>query len=104
MFSHRPDGLIPWYPNYTTLSFARLAEREGMGHVRLHDLRHFAATTMLVSGVDFRTTAGRLGHAQSSTTPNVYAHFVKAADAGAARAIGSALDGDTHEVVQERRS
>ncbi|MGD9702813.1 MAG: tyrosine-type recombinase/integrase [Ilumatobacteraceae bacterium] len=103
VFSHRPDGLAPWYPNYATLSFARLAEREGMGHVRLHDLRHFAATTMLVNGVDVRTTAGRLGHAQSSTTLNVYAHFVKAADAGAARAIGSALDGFPNEVVAERR-
>ena len=74
-----------------------------MGHVRLHDLRHFAATTMLVNGVDVRTTAGRLGHAQSSTTLNVYAHFVKAADAGAARAIGSALDGTPDEVGRERR-
>ena len=103
VFSHQPDGTVPWYPNYATLSFARLAEREGMGHVRLHDLRHFAATTMLVNGVDVRTTAGRLGHAQSSTTLNVYAHFVKAADAGAARAIGSVLDGTPDEVVSERR-
>lgn len=103
VFSHRPDGLLPWYPNYATLAFARLAEQEGIGHVRLHDLRHFAATTMLVNGVDVRTTAGRLGHAQSSTTLNVYAHFVRAADAGAARAIGSALDGLPDEGLPERR-
>lgn len=103
IFSHRPDGLRPWYPNYATLAFARLADREGIGHVRLHDLRHFAATTMLVNGVDVRTTAGRLGHAQSSTTLNVYAHFVQAADAGAARAIGSALDGSPDDVGSERR-
>lgn len=99
VFSHRPDGLRPWYPNYATLAFARLADREGIGHVRLHDLRHFAATTMLVNGVDVRTTAGRLGHAQSSTTLNVYAHFVQAADAGAALAIGAVLDGPLGEVV-----
>ena len=103
VFSHRPDGLLPWYPNYATLAFARLAEQEGIGHVRLHDLRHFAATTMLVNGVDVRTTAGRLGHAQSSTTLNVYAHFVQAADARAARAIGSVLDGPPDEAVSERR-
>lgn len=99
IFSHRPDGLRPWYPNYASLAFARLADREGIGHVRLHDLRHFAATTMLVNGVDVRTTAGRLGHAQSSTTLNVYAHFVQAADAGAALAIGAVLDGPLGEVV-----
>ena len=103
VFSHRPEGLVPWFPNYATLSFARLAEREGMGQVRLHDLRHFAATTMLVNGVDVRTTAGRLGHAQSSTTLNVYAHFVHAADAGAALAIGSALDGDPDGATPDGR-
>ena len=58
----------------------------------MHDLRHFAATTMLVGGVDIRTAAGRLGHAQSSTTLDIYAHFVRAADERAASGLGAVLD------------
>jgi integrase len=92
VFSHHPGGLQPWRPNYVTLAFVRLTRREGLEGLRLHDLRHFAATTMLVGGVDVRTAAGRLGHAQSSTTLDIYAHFVRAADERAASAIGAALD------------
>jgi integrase len=93
VFSHRPDGLEPWRPNYVTLAFGRLARRHGMAGLRLHDLRHFAATIMLTGGVDIRTAAGRLGHAQSSTTLDIYAHFVQLADQRAAATLGTALDG-----------
>jgi integrase len=48
---------------------------------------------MLVNGVDVRTAAGRLGHANTSTTLDVYSHFVKAADELAAGTVASVLDG-----------
>ncbi len=93
VFSHDPEGLAPWRPGYVTLAFVRLSRQQDLEGLRLHDLRHFAATTMIVGGVDIRTAAGRLGHAQSSTTLDVYAQFVKSADAGAADALGEILDG-----------
>lgn len=93
VFSHDPDGATPWRPNYVTLAFGRLVKEQGLEGLRLHDLRHFAATTMLTSGIDVRTTAGRLGHAQASTTLDVYAHFVQPADERASAALADALDG-----------
>ena len=92
VFSHEPDGRQPWRPNYATLAFGRLVKEQGLSGLRLHDLRHFAATAMLVSGIDVRTASGRLGHANASTTLDVYAHFVKAADERAASAVASVLD------------
>ena len=47
---------------------------------------------MLVSGIDVRTASGRLGHANASTTLDVYAHFVRAADERAASAVAGVLD------------
>jgi integrase len=93
VFSHEPDGTQPWRPSYVTLAFSRLAKQRGLDGLWLHDLRHFAATTMLVNGVDVRTAAGRLGHANTSTTLDVYSHFVKAADQLAGGAVASVLDG-----------
>jgi integrase len=91
-FSHDPGGAEPWRPNYATLAFGRLADEQGLKGVRLHDLRHFAATTMLVSGIDIRTASGRLGHANASTTLDIYSHFVAAADERAASAVADVLD------------
>lgn len=65
--------------------------------VRLHDLRHFAATILLSGGKDVKTVSGRLGHANAATTLGVYAHFVEAADADAADHLGAVLDAVTIE-------
>jgi integrase len=92
VFSPEIDGSRPYKPNHWTEVWRNLRKRHGVTG-RLHDVRHFAATLMLASGVDIRTVAGRLGHAQPSTTLNIYADFVHAADRKAAKVLGSALTG-----------
>jgi integrase len=57
----------------------------------LHALRHFAATEMVGDGHDIRTVAGRLGHADASTTLRVYAHALPQGDLDAANALGATL-------------
>ena len=49
-----------------------------------HDLRHTSATVLISQNVDIRTVAGRLGHAQTSTTMNIYSHALQKADEKAA--------------------
>ena len=93
IFSHDPEGATPWRPDYATLAFARLADRLRIAKIRLHDLRHFAATTMLLNGIDVRTAAGRLGHARASTTLDIYAHYTQPADQRASDTLASSLDG-----------
>ena len=56
-----------------------------------HALRHFAATQMVGAGTDVRTAAGRLGHADASTTLRVYAHALPERDRAAAEMLGKAL-------------
>ncbi len=92
IFSHNPDGRAPWRPDYATLAFARLAAQLGIAKIRLHDLRHFAATTMLLNGIDVRTAAGRLGHARASTTLDIYAHYTQPADQRASNTLANSLD------------
>jgi integrase len=92
VLSDRADGLQPWRPNRLTQAFGRLRSALGLDHVRLHDLRHFQATELIAAGVDVRTVAGRLGHADPSTTLRVYAAFMEPADQGAAQVVGRLLD------------
>ncbi len=84
VFSREPDCLVPMTPGTITKQFQVLRDALGFNNVRLHDLRHFAATRMMTAGVPVRTVSGRLGHANPATTLSVYTHFVEASDQAAA--------------------
>jgi hypothetical protein len=45
--------------------------------IRLHDLRHVRATTLLLAGEPVHVVAARLGHADPSVTLRVYAHVIQ---------------------------
>jgi integrase len=91
VFSRDAVGADPWRPGYVTLAFGRLRDDLGLKGVRLHDLRHFNATNLLANGTDIRTVSGRLGHADASTTLNIYAHFMERSDQEAAALVGGLL-------------
>ena len=95
LFSHEVDFSQPWRPNYATLAFGRLRDKLDLDGVKLHHLRHFSATQLLSLGIDVRTVSGRLGHANASTTLDIYAQFVEQSDEKAADALGALLDGSS---------
>ena len=55
--------------------FLRALEKAGLAKIRFHDLRHTAASIMLNRGVPALVVSKRLGHANPSTTLNIYAHL-----------------------------
>ena len=82
------DGSEPMHPDSLTAAFGRLARSLGIADVRLHDLRHAHATALLAAGVPIKSVSSRLGHADASTTLNVYAHALESTDRQAADLIG----------------
>lgn len=81
----------PMYPDTISGWFADFIRKNGFPKVSLHSLRHSNATLMIAEGVDIRTVSQRLGHADTSTTLNVYAHALKSRDIEAAEKLESAL-------------
>jgi integrase len=67
----RADGQ-PIRPDYLTYRFRYLVASSGLPPVRLHDLRHGAASTALAAHVDLRTVQGQLGHASIVLTSDTY--------------------------------
>lgn len=61
----------------------------GLGHARLHDLRHSAASEMINAGVELYTVGGVLGHKSSVSTAR-YAHLAQEHLRNAVLRIGSA--------------
>ena len=61
--------------------------------IRLHDSRHFAATTLLAQGVHPRTVMEILGHSEIGLTMNTYSHVVPDLMRQAADKIDAAIGG-----------
>jgi integrase len=66
----------PHYPGHFTRTFSALVKGTGLPDITLHDARHTMATVALAGGVDIKTLQARLGHAQGSTTIDLYGHPV----------------------------
>ncbi len=49
----------------------------GVEKIRLHDFRHSHATLLLKNNIPISTISKRLGHKNTSTTLDIYAHFVE---------------------------
>ena len=49
------------------------------------------ATLLIAAGTPLKTVANRLGHAQPSTTNNIYTHSIKSADEAAAETLEDIL-------------
>lgn len=81
----------PIDPNSVTSWFPRFLRDHDLQPVRFHSLRHSNAALLIAAHVPVTTVAGRLGHAQVSTTTNIYAGFIRSSDAKAADALGEAV-------------
>lgn len=66
-------------------------EKKKLPDIPLHGLRHTSATLLISENIDVKTVSARLGHAQTSTTMNIYAHSLKKSDEKAADALDSLL-------------
>ena len=84
----REDG-SDLVPGEVTKVFTRLRTAAGLRPVRLHDLRHGAASLMLAGGVDIAVVSKRLGHSSIRVTADTYHHLLEGAGRKAADAAES---------------
>ena len=64
---------------------------EQLPNVSPHGLRHSVAALLISENVDARTVAGILGHANPTTTLNIYSYFFKSKGNQAAKIIEEKL-------------
>jgi hypothetical protein len=63
----------PLAPERLSRLFRKLNTESGLPPVRLHDLRHGAATLALAAGVELKVVQAMLGHASIVLTADTYA-------------------------------
>ncbi len=72
----REDGQ-PVSPDVVSKRFRELAVEAGLRPVRLHDLRHGAASLRLAAGVDIAIVSKQLGHSTITLTSDTYSHLLE---------------------------
>jgi integrase len=77
-------------------------KRRLLPRLRFHDLRHSAATLLLVQGVPMKTVQEILGHSSFSTTANVYSHVLPAMKQEAAARMDAVFSPVAPNLAPER--
>lgn len=79
-------------PAYLTRNIKKFLAGCGAENVRLHDLRHTAATVLIRGGMPVVNVSAFLGHNQVSTTTDVYAHVLDNERGKASEAMNSYME------------
>lgn len=72
----------------------RFAEKNGLPKLNAHAFRHTMASILFMEGMDSVSVSARLGHAQVSTTANIYAHSYPKRDQDSVEKLEHAFDLD----------
>ena len=86
------DDGRPLPPNCLYLRFKSAQRGSGLPSIHLHQARHTAVTWQLSVGTPAHIVSKRTGHKKTSTTTDIYAHFMPEQDNQASLTIGYALD------------
>lgn len=78
-----PDSITGWFRDFIA--------RTDLPKISIHSLRHTNITLLIAAGVPLRTVSYRAGHAQTSTTANIYSHAIRTADEMAADVLDDIL-------------
>lgn len=62
-------------PDYVSKKLGELLEKNGLPHIRFHDLRHSCASYLASKGFQLKDIQEWLVHADIETTANIYAHL-----------------------------
>lgn len=85
----------PLFPSSLTAWLRKLIRRSGLPDSSVHSLRHTYASLLIADKTPLVVVAHNLGHAQASTTANIYAHTIQSAEVAAAGILDRFADGLT---------
>jgi len=81
----------PMHPDSVCKWFTKFIEKNKLPKISFHSLRHTNATILINKGINIRAVSARLGHANPTTTLNIYTHALQSIDIAAANVLEDTL-------------
>lgn len=97
------DGL-PGCPDAMNTWLRRFTAAHDLPKISPHSFRHMTATYLITAGVDLRTVAGKLGHANSTTTQTIYSHLLQKAEHETADVMDKILHTTLREAENQQQN
>lgn len=85
------DNGLPDDPRHIANWLRKFSKRHGLPHINPHAFRHTAASILISEGVDIVTVSKMLGHANPTTTANVYSHIIEESKRKATECIADVM-------------
>ena len=85
----------PLFPTSITQWMGKFIKRTGLPSSSVHSLRHTYASLLIAEGTPLVVVSSNLGHAQVSTTNDIYSHVIASAEAKAAQVTDKFME-DIH--------
>lgn len=76
----KKDTLMSYSLGILITWLRKILKQANLTKVTLYSLRHTNISLQLMAGIDIKTVAGRVGHSQTSTTTDIYSHFLQSSD------------------------
>jgi len=83
----------PMYPSTITHWFTKFQAAHNLPRITFHALRHTSASWLMAQGLPLKSISSRLGHANISTTADIYGHALKSVDREIAKKFDGLLTG-----------
>ena len=105
----RPDDLVfpgveggrLWYGMFNTRIWKRAVARADIGKTpNIHDLRHTAASWLIIGGTPITEVQAQLGHEKIDTTASVYSHLSPDTHVNRVRVMNAATQGIRRPVLE----
>ena len=80
----------PYRPNYLSALFSQMLERNGLPHIRFHDLRHTHGSIAIL-GAPLYDVSKSLGHSRQELTQRIYLKEIENVKSAAVDSVDSAL-------------
>ncbi len=91
------------FPDWVTNNFRLLLKRNKLKHIRFHDLRHSCASLLLANDVPMKNIQEWLGHANYSTTADVYSHLDFSSKIRSGDIIGAQLSESAYKAALNKQ-
>ena len=93
--------VVEGYPSTFLEWMNKVLKKANLSHFTIHSLGHTNITLQITAGIPLVTVSRRAGHSRTSTTTDIYSHFIQSSDNVAVSTLDNLFQAEPKEAVDK---